>query len=510
MGSIVFGNLLWISVQPLICMFLCLACGFGITKAGLLSAMASRGMAQVIMNVTIPSLMFSTIIPSFHSSNMAELGPLVIIAVMNMLIGMTLSWIIKQLFWVPHRFRYGILMVGGWENTSDIPISVALSVTASAPFNGTDDENLAVGYIAVFMLVFYISRSVTLFSLGGYWLIVMDFDGPDLDNDRVKERLSAKHSKILSRLTAGFVYLRRIFLFSHSPVRELNTEVGQNSTGEKESPRATSTHEDFVTTCFKPPEQEEIGVSTSTNEELPASPSFTSIQPGPALTDEAQKVSTTTTDLPDSLAGHVAVTNVHWFNKFIGLTWRFLRSAMNPPSFSIIFSFTIAIIPPLKALFVAGVLGTHIPSAPDGQPPLALIMKTSTFIGSASIPMGLIMLGSALARLSIPRNQWGSLPLCAIGSVAIGRLVVMPVLGTLICQQFTRIGLIDPSNNVLRFVCLLMSGLPTATTQVVLLTQVYSGTGNAEHLAAFLIPQHIIMFILMTVFTTLTLDILFG
>ncbi|KAG1817858.1 auxin efflux carrier [Suillus variegatus] len=466
--------------------------------------MASVGMGQVIINVTIPSLMFSTIIPSFHSSNMAELGPLVIIAVMNMLIGMTLSWIIKQLFWVPHRFRYGILMVGGWGNTSDIPISVAMSVMAAAPFNGTDDENLAVGLHRCFY-----AGVITLFPLGGYRLIIMDYDGPDLDNDRVKERLRAKHSKILSRLTAGIVYLRRIFLFNHSPVRELHTEVGQNSTGEKESPRATSTHENFVTTCYKPPEQEEIGVSTSTNEELPASPSFTSIQLGPALTDEAQKVSTTTTNLPDLPAGQVAVTHVHWFNKFIGLTWRFLRSAMTPPSLSIIFSFTIAIIPPLKALFVTGVPGTHIPSAPDGQPPLAFIMKTSTFIGNASVPMGLIMLGSALARLNVPRNQWNSLPLCAIASCAIARLVVMPVLGTLICQQFTRIGLIDPHNNVLRFVCILVSGLPTAS-MLVFLTQVYSGTGNAEHLAAFLIPQYIIVFISMTAFTTLTLDILFG
>lgn len=505
MGSIVFGNLLWISVQPLIRMFLCVACGFGITKAGLLPAMASLGMGQVIMNITIPSLMFSTIIPSFHSSNMAELGPLVIIAVIYMLIGMTLSWIIKQLFWVPHRFRYGILMAGGWANVSDIPIAVTLSVMAAAPFNGTDDENLAVGYIAVFMLVW----SITIFPLGGYRLIMMDFDGPDLDNDRVKERLRAKHSKILSRLTAGFVYLRRIFLFNHSPVRELHTEVGQNSTGEKESPHVTSTHEDSVTACYKPPEQEEIGVSTSTNEELPASPSFTSIKPGPVLTDEAQKVSTTTTNLPDLPAGQVAVTHVHWFNKIIGLTWRFLRSAMTPPSLSIIFSFTIAIIPPLKALFVAGVPGTHIPSAPDGQPPLTFMMKTSTFIGSASVPMGLILLGSALARLSIPRNQWSSLPLWAIASCAIGRLVVMPVLGILICQQFTRIGLIDPSNKVLRFVCLLVSGLPSAS-MLVFFTQVYSGTGNAEHLAAFLIPQYIIVFISMTAFITLTLDILFG
>ncbi|KAG2098720.1 auxin efflux carrier [Suillus discolor] len=505
MGSILFGNLLWISVQPLIRMFICVASGFGITRAGLLPAIASSGMGQVIINITIPSLMFSTIIPSFHSSNMAQLGPLVIIAVINMLIGMTLSWIIKQLFWVPHRFRYGILMVGGWANTSDIPISVAMSVMAAAPFNGTDDGNLAVGYIAVFMLVW----SITLFPLGGYRLIIMDFDGPDLDNDRVKERLSAKHSRILSRLTAGFVYLRRIFLFNHSPVRELHTEVGQSSTGEKESPHATSTHEDSVTTCYRPPEQEEIGVSTSTNEELPTSPSFTSIQPGPVLTDKAQKVSTTTTHLPNSLAGHVAVTHVHWFKKFIGLTWRFLQSFMTPPSLSIILSFTIAIIPSLKALFVPGVPGTHIPSAPDGQPPLAFIMKTSTFLGSASVPMGLIMLGSALARLSVPRNQWSSLPLCAIASCTIGRLVVMPVLGTLICQQFMRVGLIDPSNNVLRFVCILVSGLPSAS-MLVFLTQVYSGTGNADHIAAFLIPQYIIMFISMTAFITLTLDILFG
>ncbi|KAG2052181.1 hypothetical protein BDR06DRAFT_1022169 [Suillus hirtellus] len=337
---------------------------------------------------------------------------------------------------------------------------------AAAPLNGTDDENLAVGYIAVFMLVW----SITLFPLGGYWLMIMDYDGPDLDDDRVKERLSAKHSKILLKLTAGFVYFRRIFLFSHSPVRELHTEVGQNSTGEKESPHATSTHENFVTTRHKPPEQEEIGISILTNEELPTSPSFTSTQPGLALIGEAQKVSTTTTDLPNLPSGHVAMTH---------------------------------------ALFVAGVPGTHIPSAPDGQPPLAFLMKTSTFIGNASVPMGLIMLGSALARLNVPRNQWSSLPLCAIASCVIARLVVMPVLGTLICQQFTRVGLMDPSNNVLRFVCILVSGLPTASL-LVFLTQVYSGTGNAEHLAAFLIPQYIIVFISMTAFTTLALDILFG
>lgn len=508
MSSIAIGSLLWISVQPLIRLFLCVGCGFGITKAGLLSATAARGMGLVIINVTTPNLMFSTIVPSFDSSNITELGPLVIVALIYMLIGITLSWIIKQLFWVPHRFRHGILVAGGWANIGDIPISVTLSVMASAPFNGTDDENLAVGYIAVFILVF----SVTLFPLGGHRCVMMDFDGPDLENHQVKERLSTKHAKTLSRLAAGFVRLRQIFLFNHPSVKEIHNEAGQNS-GEKESPHETFTHEDSVTTCCDPPKEEEIGVLTLANEHLstqfldPTSP-FTSVQSGPLLTDEAQKVSATTS-LPNSITEHIAVTHAHWSLKFVNLALEFLRSLMNPPSLAIILSFIIAVIPPLKALFVPGVPGTHIPSAPDGQPPLALIMKTARFISAASVPMGLITLGSALARLSIPRNQWSSLPLGAIGSLAVGRLVVMPVLGILICQQFTHIGLIDSSNNVLRFVCIFLSGLPTATTQV-FLTQVYSGTGNAEHLSAFLIPQYIIMFVSMIATTSFTLHILFG
>ncbi|KAG1741693.1 auxin efflux carrier [Suillus lakei] len=512
MSSIAIGTLIWISVQPLIRLFLCVGCGFAVTKAGLFPAIAARGMGQVIINVTTPTLMFSTIVPSFNSSNIAELGPPVIVALIYMLIGITISWIIKQLFWVPHRFRHGILVAGGWANIGDIPIAVTLSVMASAPFNGADDQNLAVGYVAAFILVF----CVTLFPLGGHRCVMMDFEGPDLENDQVKERLSTKHAETLSSIATGFVHLRQIFLFNHPQVKEIHTEAGQE-TGEKEPPHVIFTHEDSVTTCDKLPEQEDIGVLALTDEHPlptefldPTSPSITitSVQPGPLFIDGAQKVSTTT-GLPGSITRHVVVTHVHWSHKFINLAFGFLRSLMTPPSLSIIISFAIAVIPPLKALFVPGVLGTQIPSAPDGQPPLAFIIKTAGFISAASVPMGLITLGSALARLSIPRNQWSSLPLGAIGSLAIGRLVVMPVLGILICQQFTHIGLIDSSNNVLRFVCIFFSCLPTATTMV-FLTQVYSGTGNAEHLSAFLIPQYIIMFISMTAMTSFTLHILFG
>ena len=34
--------------------------------------------------------------------------------------GIILGYIIKQFFWVPHRFRYGIIVAGGWGNVGDL------------------------------------------------------------------------------------------------------------------------------------------------------------------------------------------------------------------------------------------------------------------------------------------------------------------------------------------------------------------------------------------------------
>jgi predicted permease len=44
----------------------------------------------------------------------------VLIALIYEAMGILLSLTVKQLFWVPHRFRYGILVAGGWSNIGDI------------------------------------------------------------------------------------------------------------------------------------------------------------------------------------------------------------------------------------------------------------------------------------------------------------------------------------------------------------------------------------------------------
>ena len=140
---------------------------------------------------------------------------------------------------------------------------------------------------------------------------------------------------------------------------------------------------------------------------------------------------------------------VHVFNAL-------LHVVLTPPSFSIILSLIIAFIYPLKYLFVPVQSSTsvHIRPAPDGGPPLAVILDTAGLVGAASVPLGLISLGAALARLTIQRNQWRNLPLGAISALAMAKMIVMPLLGVGIVRGFVKVGLISKEDRVLQFVCL--------------------------------------------------------
>jgi auxin efflux carrier family protein len=133
----------------------------------------------------------------------------------------------------------------------------------------------------------------------------------------------------------------------------------------------------------------------------------------------------------------------------------FLKSLVNPPSVAIFLSFPIALIPSLKSLFVE-VPSVHMSSAPDGLPPLAFFFDTTVFISGASVPLGLICLGSALARLNVPRDRegWRTLPIGAITGIAVGKMILMPVLGVLLVQGLVNGGVLPREDKVLQFVCM--------------------------------------------------------
>jgi hypothetical protein len=97
-------------------------------------------------------------------------------------------------------------------------------------------------------------------------------------------------------------------------------------------------------------------------------------------------------------------------------------SVLNPVSISLFLALPIALVTPLKSLFVVveGWTGTKIPNGPDGKPPLSFLLDTATFIGAITIPVGLMLLGASFARLKIPR-PWSRLPIAAILAVMVAK-----------------------------------------------------------------------------------------
>jgi len=338
----------------------------------------------------------------------------------------------------------------------------------------------------VFILVFI----VTLFPLGFHRWLAWDFAGPDVEPEVVQAKIKARRQRLF-----------RLFLLKkrQGPSSPLHNEIPAQDEEKAVPPQSpkmvsknrTSVTDDATTTVITSPQDSIDPLSRSSQVPSSQPDGHHTLIPEPTA-------STSTSPQRRSLS----------YSKLLYTYARsFIKGMFNPVSTAIYVALPIALVPKLKALFVE-VPGVHMPSAPDGQPPLAFIQDIATFIGGASVPIGLICLESSLARLNVPLNQWRKLPVGAITSLAIGRMIIMPVLGVLICQGLVNAGVLFKDDKVLIFVCIFASCLPSATTQVYL-TQVYSGTGTSEDVAAFLIPQYIIMFISMTALTAYTIQFLF-
>ncbi|KAJ7806028.1 auxin efflux carrier transmembrane protein [Mycena olivaceomarginata] len=469
------GQLIWTSCRPLFRLIICTGCGFILTRADLFPAVAAQGTSQMLLNITYPCLMFSKIVPSFSVGNISALEPIVLIAVIYQVLGGLVAWLVSQFFWVPHRFRWGILVAGVWGKVGDIPTAVVLSIMGAAPFNGSADQTLSVGYISGFLFV----GVITFFPLGGNRLVALDYVGPDVEREDVKEAMRLKRRRILvwprlafRRLAGRTSVLANDLHEKSDPIGDVEPAVNDSRKNSDLRPPLSSKH-----VSFSEPADEvrsdlfTRGPSTGWQSRITS--------PAPTMTAvNTQDVPDGNTILPTSASAPPIPQGRP--KRLTASILTFLRNLLIPPSLSIVLSFAIALAPPLKALFVP-VPSFHIAPAPDGQPPLAFMMDAATFIGAASVPMGLVCLGSALARLRVPRGSWDTLPVGAILAFSVGKLLVFPVIGVL---------------------------LSTGTTQV-FVTQVASGTGDAQDLSAFLIPQYALMLVSMTALTAYALQTLF-
>lgn len=145
----------------------------------------------------------------------------------------------------------------------------------------------------------------------------------------------------------------------------------------------------------------------------------------------------------------------------------FIENCIRPCPLSVILGLIIAFIPWVKALFVS--TNVSMPNAPDNLPPLSFITDFTSYVGAASVPFGLLLLGATLGSLKLkelPKGFWK-----AVVFLLVARQVIMPIIGILWCNRLVEAGWLDIDkdiNKVLLFVICIDFGLPSMTTMIYL------------------------------------------
>lgn len=157
----------------------------------------------------------------------------------------------------------------------------------------------------------------------------------------------------------------------------------------------------------------------------------------------------------------------------------FLTNCLRPCSVAVFAGLFIAFMPWLKALFVTTNNTPYVGLAPDQEPVLSFIMDYTGYLGAASVPFGLLLLGATLGRLQISSLYPGFWKTATL--LVILKLCVMPIFGVLWCDRLVKAGWCSwEEDKMVLFVISMTWGLPTMTT-LIYFTASYTPPDSPEH-----------------------------
>ncbi|KAF8915345.1 auxin efflux carrier [Mucidula mucida] len=529
MGSSV-GFLIYSGVMPLLKMFITIFLGFWLARTGLFPPSASRGALSLIslevtMNIALPGLIFSSVVPAFTSDNVSAMGPLFLQAFFYMGCGCIFGIIIREVCYVPRNFWQGIIVATTISNWGNLPTAIVLTVTESKPFNADTDPALGVSFVAIFI----VSYNLVMWVVGAANSLAWDFapDVPQGGDALVRVGWREKPvAALFLRLRDKYMPLPKIKDCEKNSIKEPIRDMALTKTDAALHPCDCNKNRDSVQGESKQEESiygkdiemdpeiqlarrasrlsatsyrsrrpsASVDVRPPTSSLLSANKSSgapSSSQLPPVILDETEEQSSAL----ESLLGPIVMKIL-----------RVIGTLFTPITVTMYISLTCALIPQLKALFVKSDTGPQY-HGPDGNPPLTFVIQTAELVGNINVPLALILLGASFARMQIPKPI-SKLPIPAILAVTFAKLAILPVIGFAFSQGLVTHGLVPKDALVERFVGMLLSGTPTAVNQLIV-SQLYSKEpSDVDTLCAFLLVQYAFMFVSTAVIIAIALSFL--
>eukprot|EP00128_Syssomonas_multiformis_P008920 Colp12_sorted_trinity150504_noHs@1992 len=159
--------------------------GVVMAKKGVLTKEVCKGISGLVANVLTPCLVTSKIIPVVSVDNILSLSPLIIFAVMNVLWGCCLGYILARfVLRLPKRFHWFSSAVCGFANTTSIPLGLVTSLSFVLPALKLDPEEsdeITSARGTSFVLLFTIFVTILRWTVG-YRMMGASTDPEDSEN----------------------------------------------------------------------------------------------------------------------------------------------------------------------------------------------------------------------------------------------------------------------------------------------------------------------------------------
>ncbi|KAL6948570.1 hypothetical protein ACO0QE_001042 [Hanseniaspora vineae] len=583
------GQVIYSCVKPIFKIYLIMGTGFLLAKLDILNGEAIKMISQVVLTVLLPCLSFNKIVANIEDKFIKDVGIIVLSSVLLYGTGFLFGWLVKIFMPCPKRWHGGIICASMFPNISDLPIAYLQTMNNNIIFT-QDETDRGTAMVIIFLATFLFS----LFNLGGFQLVEMDFkdDLPTKSKDEEakiesveappgmspsplpatssSDTAGTKDSKYMKTDDNGkndfemesndsnSADLASLDSNYHSssnlpstnqPQLYTQHEDGKVSSTETISHHSQShTQDDSVsaTTSARPRRRSLVGSVLSRadsmhsyrNSSLHSNKDGVSSMAGNnnKLIRQYSRVDTMGNPIPeDSLARYLSlqalqqeqqgaeaqegeqasvrsmntgfttaqdnkslmhrvkssklakmVTNDVGMHKsdiddsvkalpkkfhFMKYAVFFMQNCLRPCSVAVILGLVFAFIPWVRGLFVT-TSNAHIPNAPDGEPPLSFIMDYTSYVGAASVPFGLLLLGATLGNLEIGALYPGFWKSAVV--LVLLRQVVMPIFGVLWCERMMKAGWLDKTTDkMVLFVIAINWALPTMTT-IIYLTASYT------------------------------------
>ncbi|CEP62095.1 putative ATPase ECM3 LALA0_S04e07668g [Lachancea lanzarotensis] len=490
--SITLGQVIWSSVKPIIKIYLIIGSGYGLTKLNILSVEGVKCISSIVLTLLLPCLSFNKIVTNIEDQDIKQVGIVCLSSVLIFGTGIFFAFVVRTILPVPKKWRTGILAAGMFPNISDLPVAYLQTMDQGLIFS-QEEGNKGVAIVFIFLAMFLI----VLFNLGGFRLIENDFQYLDEesavgDTKDEESRCSTPDEQPVilgeTSYSGGGAHKN-----SSSP-NLLTPDESQSQSIDSNYPQPLHSDFDSQTTQRR---RRSIVSSVRTTElhELPSHTASELVREYSNVDQMGRRRSAShhsqsgftrrSSMLERVQSSHLmrmVTTDVNvnaqdfkdsgkslpkWLYKLSPTRYIvfFLKNCLRPCSIAVILALVVAFVPWLKALFVTTSHTPKLKQAPDAQPALSFLMDFTSYVGAASVPFGLLLLGATLGRLKIGKLHPGFWKSSLV--LVLLRLCIMPIFGVLWCDRLVKAGWVNwDDDGMLLFVIAISWALPSMTTQV--------------------------------------------